>query len=159
MPAEIKVPTLGESVTTATIARWLKQPGEPVSADEPVIELETDKVSVEVAAPSAGVLGPHEVSEGDEVEVGALLTVVTEGGAAAGRTPAPAAAPVPPPAASAPASGIGPAQASRPRPRPRLARPAGFSRRARPAARWRARLPRPRTWSATGMRRCRPHRR
>ncbi len=103
MPAEIKVPTLGESVTTATIARWLKQPGEPVSADEPVIELETDKVSVEVAAPSAGVLGPHEVSEGDEVEVGALLTVVTEGGAASGRTPAPAAAPTPPPAAATPA--------------------------------------------------------
>ncbi len=113
MPAEIKVPTLGESVTTATIARWLKQPGEPVSADEAVIELETDKVSVEVAAPSAGVLGPHEVSEGDEVEVGALLTVVTEG-SAAGRTPAPAAAPVPPPVASAPAQAPVPAQAPAP---------------------------------------------
>ncbi len=109
MPAEIKVPVLGESVTSATIARWLKQPGQQVSADEPVIELETDKVSVEVAAPTAGVLGPHEVSEGDEVEVGALLTVVNEGAAAAGALkPQPAVqapAPAPPPAhAAAPVS-------------------------------------------------------
>ncbi len=105
MPAEIKVPTLGESVTSATIARWLKQPGEPVSADEAVIELETDKVSVEVAAPAAGVLGPHEVSEGDEVEVGALLTVVTEGAAAGAskQAPVPAPAPAPAPAAASPA--------------------------------------------------------
>ncbi len=109
MPAEIKVPVLGESVTSATIARWLKQPGEQVSADEPVIELETDKVSVEVAAPTAGVLGPHEVSEGDEVEVGALLTVVSEGGAAAG-------APTPKPAVQAPAPAPTPAHAAAPVP-------------------------------------------
>ncbi|MCQ8279193.1 2-oxoglutarate dehydrogenase complex dihydrolipoyllysine-residue succinyltransferase [Acetobacteraceae bacterium KSS8] len=88
MPAEIKVPTLGESVSSATIARWLKQPGESVAADEAVVELETDKVSVEVSAPVAGKLGPHEVAEGDEVEVGALLSVVEEG---AGSSPAPAA--------------------------------------------------------------------
>ncbi|MBE7212157.1 MAG: dihydrolipoyl dehydrogenase, partial [Gluconacetobacter diazotrophicus] len=69
MPAEIKVPTLGESVSAATIARWLKQPGDAVAADEPVVELETDKVSVEVAAPEAGVLGAHAVGEGEEVEV------------------------------------------------------------------------------------------
>ncbi len=104
MPAEIKVPVLGESVTSATIARWLKQPGEQVAADEPVIELETDKVSVEVAAPTAGVLGPHEVSEGDEVEVGALLTVVGEGGAAAATPRAQPAVPAPAAPASAPAA-------------------------------------------------------
>ncbi|NVN31364.1 dihydrolipoyl dehydrogenase, partial [Endobacter medicaginis] len=79
MSAEIKVPTLGESVTSATIARWLKQPGESVSVDEPVVELETDKASVEVAAPSAGVLGDHAASEGDDVAVGALLATVEEG--------------------------------------------------------------------------------
>ena len=88
MSAEIKVPTLGESVTSATVARWLKQPGESVSADEPVVELETDKVSVEVAAPEAGVLGSHAVDEGGEVEVGALLTTVEAGsGAAKSGTP------------------------------------------------------------------------
>ncbi|MBE7213347.1 MAG: 2-oxoglutarate dehydrogenase complex dihydrolipoyllysine-residue succinyltransferase, partial [Gluconacetobacter diazotrophicus] len=88
MPAEIKVPTLGESVSAATISRWLKQPGDAVAADEPVVELETDKVSVEVAAPEAGVLGAHAVGEGEEVEVGAVLATVEAGGGAA---PAPAA--------------------------------------------------------------------
>jgi 2-oxoglutarate dehydrogenase E2 component (dihydrolipoamide succinyltransferase) len=83
MSVEIKVPTLGESVTTATIAKWLKQPGEAVKEDEPVVELETDKVSVEVAAPHAGVLGPQAVKEGDEVEVGALLATVEPGKAGA----------------------------------------------------------------------------
>ncbi|MCP1241966.1 2-oxoglutarate dehydrogenase complex dihydrolipoyllysine-residue succinyltransferase [Acetobacter lambici] len=83
MSVEIKVPTLGESVTTATIAKWLKQPGDAVKEDEPVVELETDKVSVEVAAPQAGVLGPQAVKEGDEVEVGALLTTVEPGKAGA----------------------------------------------------------------------------
>ncbi len=100
MPAEIKVPTLGESVTSATIARWLKQPGETVSADEPVVELETDKVSVEVSAPEAGILGPHEVAEGAEVEVGALLSVIEAAGG--GTAPKPAAAPAPAAAAPAP---------------------------------------------------------
>ncbi len=87
MSAEIKVPTLGESVTSATIARWLKQPGDAVAADEAVVELETDKVSVEVSAPVAGVLGPHEAAEGSEVEVGALLSVVEEGAAGAAKVP------------------------------------------------------------------------
>ncbi|MFT8518534.1 2-oxoglutarate dehydrogenase complex dihydrolipoyllysine-residue succinyltransferase [Acetobacter syzygii] len=93
MSVEIKVPTLGESVTTATIAKWLKQPGDEVKEDEPVVELETDKVSVEVAAPQAGVLGPQAVKEGDEVEVGALLATVEPGKAdaapAAPKTAAP----------------------------------------------------------------------
>lgn len=108
MSAEIKVPTLGESVTSATIARWLKQPGESVSVDEPVVELETDKASVEVAAPSAGVLGDHAASEGDDVAVGALLATVEEGaGEEGGGKPAPkpqaksAAKPAPKPAPKA----------------------------------------------------------
>ena len=104
MSAEIKVPTLGESVTSATVSRWLKQPGEAVTVDEAVVELETDKVSVEVAAPETGLLGSHAVAEGGEVEVGALLTTV-EAGAGAGAT----ARTAPGPSAPAQAS---PAQAS-----------------------------------------------
>ncbi|MGI4799008.1 MAG: dihydrolipoyl dehydrogenase [Janthinobacterium lividum] len=88
MPTEIKVPTLGESVTTATVAKWLKQPGEPVAADEAVVELETDKVSVEVSAPEAGILGAHAVAEGEEVEVGAVLATIGSGaGATNGASP------------------------------------------------------------------------
>ena len=89
MSADIKVPTLGESVTTATIARWLKKAGDAVAADEPLVELETDKVTVEVNAPSAGVMGALAVAEGDEVEVGALLGTVEEGGGASAPAPAP----------------------------------------------------------------------
>ena len=76
MATEIVVPALGESVTTATVARWIKQQGETVAADEPLVELETDKVTVEVNAPSAGVLSSIGVPEGTEVEVGAVLGVV-----------------------------------------------------------------------------------
>ena len=79
MSTEITVPTLGESVTTATIARWMKQPGEAVAADEPLVELETDKVTVEVTAPSAGVLTAISAPEGSEVEVGALLGIIEAG--------------------------------------------------------------------------------
>ena len=67
MSIEIKVPGLGESVTTATVARWLKKSGEAVAVDEPLVELETDKVTVEVAAPAAGVLSDIVVAEGGEV--------------------------------------------------------------------------------------------
>ena len=73
MAADIIVPTLGESVTTATIARWIKKAGSTVAADEAVVELETDKVTVEVNAPEAGVLSEIIAPEGAEVEVGALL--------------------------------------------------------------------------------------
>ena len=73
MATEIKVPTLGESVTSATVARWMKQEGDAVAADEPLVELETDKVTVEVSAPSAGVLTSISAPEGSEVPVGALL--------------------------------------------------------------------------------------
>ncbi|MBS0562553.1 MAG: 2-oxo acid dehydrogenase subunit E2, partial [Proteobacteria bacterium] len=93
MATEIKVPTLGESVTSATVARWMKQPGETVAADEPVVELETDKVTVEVTAPAAGILAGVTVAEGAEVEVGALLGTIEAAGSAAAPMPAPAASP------------------------------------------------------------------
>ncbi len=80
---DILVPTLGESVTTATVSRWLKKAGEAVAADEPVVELETDKVTVEVNASVAGVMGEPEAAEGAEVEVGAVIGSIASGGAAA----------------------------------------------------------------------------
>ena len=83
MSTEIRVPTLGESVTEATIAQWFKQVGEAVSADEPLVELETDKVTVEVPAPAAGVLAEISANDGDTVEVGALLGAIGEGNGAA----------------------------------------------------------------------------
>jgi 2-oxoglutarate dehydrogenase E2 component (dihydrolipoamide succinyltransferase) len=76
MPTEIRVPTLGESVTEATVARWLKQPGEAVARDEPVVELETDKVTLEVPAPVAGTLGEINAAEGTNVPVGAILATI-----------------------------------------------------------------------------------
>jgi 2-oxoglutarate dehydrogenase E2 component (dihydrolipoamide succinyltransferase) len=108
MATEIKVPTLGESVTTATVARWLKKAGEAVAADEALVELETDKVTVEVNAPAAGTLSDIIVDEGGEVEVGAVLGILSEGAAAArsATQPRPAANPAagvnPPPSASGP---------------------------------------------------------
>ena len=96
MATEVKVPTLGESVTEATVGQWLKKPGEAVAADEPIVSLETDKVAVDVPAPAAGTMGDIVAKEGDTVEVGALLGYVNEGAAAA-------ASPAPAPAASAPA--------------------------------------------------------
>ena len=83
MATDILVPTLGESVTEATIAQWLKKPGEAVAVDEPLVELETDKVTLEVNASAAGVLAEVFVQEGDNVEVGALLGRIAEGEAAA----------------------------------------------------------------------------
>jgi len=79
MSGEIRVPTLGESVSEATIARWLKKAGDAVAADEPLVELETDKVSLEVPAPMAGVLAEIMAEEGTDVEVGALLGTIEEG--------------------------------------------------------------------------------
>jgi 2-oxoglutarate dehydrogenase E2 component (dihydrolipoamide succinyltransferase) len=104
---EIRVPTLGESVTEATIGRWFKKAGDAVAVDEPLVELETDKVTIEVPAPSAGTLGEITAKDGETVAVGALLGQITEGGAPAAAKPAaaPARAPAAPPpaAASAPA--------------------------------------------------------
>lgn len=79
---QIKVPTLGESVSEATVAQWLKKEGEAVEADEPIVELETDKVTLEVNAPEAGVISKIIAGEGDNVEVDAILGEISEGGAA-----------------------------------------------------------------------------
>ena len=83
MATEVKVPTLGESITEATLGEWLKKPGDPVKADEPIASLETDKVAVEVNAPVAGVLAEHVASEGDTVSVGAVIARIKEGASAA----------------------------------------------------------------------------
>ena len=117
MPTEIKVPALGESVTEATVARWLKQPGDVVAMDDPLVELETDKVTLEVNAPAAGTLTEVVAGEGSNVAVGAVLGRIGEGGAKATASakpaaapkaaPAPAPQPAPPPAASPAASSSG----------------------------------------------------
>ena len=89
MAIDIRVPTLGESVTEATVGQWYKKAGDAVAVDEPLCELETDKVTVEVPAPAAGVLASISVNEGDTVAVGAVLASLAEGeGAAAGAAPA-----------------------------------------------------------------------
>src|SRR5665213_934963 len=80
--ADIRVPTLGESVTEATIGKWFKKAGDAVAVDEPIVELETDKVTIEVPAPAAGVLADIAVKDGETVAVGAVLGHITEGGAA-----------------------------------------------------------------------------
>ena len=114
---EIRVPTLGESVTEATIGRWFKKAGEAVAVDEPLVELETDKVTIEVPAPSAGVLGDIIAKDGETVAVGALLGQINDGAAGAKPAAAPAAAKAaaaPPPAAApapAPAAKVPPSDA------------------------------------------------
>ena len=105
MATEIRVPTLGESVTEATIGKWFKKPGDAVKVDEPLVELETDKVTVEVPAPASGVLSEIIAKEGDTVGVAALLGAIAAAGAA---TAAPAAAPK----AAAPAPVAAPATAA-----------------------------------------------
>ena len=104
MASEIRVPTLGESVSEATIGKWFKKPGDAVKKDEPLLELETDKVSLEVNAPVDGVLAELTVKEGETVGVGALLGTITAGAGAAVATPpavsAPATAPASKPAAA-----------------------------------------------------------
>ena len=96
---DIRVPTLGESVTEATIGRWFKKAGDAVAVDEPLVELETDKVTIEVPAPSAGVLGEIAAKDGETVAVGALLGQINDG--AAGAKPAAAPAKAAAPAAAA----------------------------------------------------------
>ena len=107
---EIRVPTLGESVTEATIGRWFKKAGDPVAVDEPLVELETDKVTIEVPAPSAGTLGEIAAKDGDTVAVGALLGMINDGAAGAAR---PAAAAPAKAAAAAPAATAAPAAAAK----------------------------------------------
>ena len=79
MSNQIVVPSLGESVTEATVSKWLKQVGEQIESDEPLVELETDKVNVEVFSPSTGTLSSIKAKEGDTVEIGALLGIVNDG--------------------------------------------------------------------------------
>ena len=109
MSSEIRVPTLGESVTEATIAQWYKKPGDAVAIDEPLCELETDKVTIEVPAQSAGVLAEVTVAEGETVEVGALLGSIGEGTGKENATENTA-----PPAETAPAASAEPTPAPPP---------------------------------------------
>jgi 2-oxoglutarate dehydrogenase E2 component (dihydrolipoamide succinyltransferase) len=88
MAVEIRVPALGESVTEATVGQWFKKEGEAVNADEPLVELETDKVTIEVPAPAAGTISEISASEGDTVEIGAVLGAIIEGRGAAAASPA-----------------------------------------------------------------------
>ncbi len=111
--ADIRVPTLGESVTEATVGKWFKQPGDAVAVDEPLVELETDKVTLEVPAPAAGVLSEIAAKTGDTVGVAALLGQITDGAGAPAKA-APAAAK--PPEAPKPASAPAPAASSMPLP-------------------------------------------
>ncbi|WP_307100708.1 2-oxoglutarate dehydrogenase complex dihydrolipoyllysine-residue succinyltransferase [Sphingomonas sp. SORGH_AS_0950] len=103
MATEVLVPVLGESISEATLGEWLKQPGDAVAVDEPIASLETDKVSVEVPSPVAGVMGQHAVKVGDTVQVGALLATVDAGGSAPAKTEAATPAVTAAPAAAAPA--------------------------------------------------------
>ncbi|WP_413060358.1 2-oxoglutarate dehydrogenase complex dihydrolipoyllysine-residue succinyltransferase [Sphingomonas carotinifaciens] len=120
MATEVLVPTLGESITEATLGEWLKQPGDAVAVDEPIASLETDKVSVEVPSPVAGVMGDHAVKVGDTVQVGALIATVDAGGSAPAKTEAkepavtatPASAPVPSASADSEPAGDSPAALS-----------------------------------------------
>ena len=104
MTTEIRVPTLGESVTEATIGKWFKAEGEAVLADEPLVELETDKVSVEVSAPSAGMLSSISAKEGDTVEVNALLGVIGDGAQQAPASPSATPSAIPPTGSASPAA-------------------------------------------------------
>ncbi|MBD8679303.1 2-oxoglutarate dehydrogenase complex dihydrolipoyllysine-residue succinyltransferase [Sphingomonas sp. CFBP 13720] len=114
MATEVLVPTLGESITEATLGEWLKQPGDAVAADEPIASLETDKVSVEVPSPVAGVMGAHAVQPGDTVSVGAMIATIDAGGGAVA-APKPAEAPK---ADAAPAAAAPTASAPAPAPAP-----------------------------------------
>ena len=108
--AEIRVPALGESVTEATIGKWFKKPGDAVAVDEPLVELETDKVTIEVPAPAAGVLADIDAKDGDTVAVGTLLGQIKEGVAPAAKAAPAATSPTPsqpqpaPPLQAAPAA-------------------------------------------------------
>jgi len=112
--AEIRVPTLGESVTEATIGKWFKQPGDAVAVDEPLVELETDKVTIEVPAPAAGVLSDIAAKDGDTVAVGAVLGQIKEGVGGAKAAATTAAAKPAAPSAALPAAKPAPAAAKAP---------------------------------------------
>jgi len=104
MATPIVVPGLGESVTEATVAKWMKKVGDPVKADEALAELETDKVTQELYAPSAGTLGEITAPEGSVVAIGAVIGQITDGAVAAAAPAKPTPAAAPQPAAPAPAA-------------------------------------------------------
>ncbi|WP_343951222.1 biotin/lipoyl-containing protein, partial [Nonomuraea longicatena] len=117
MPVSVQMPQLGESVTEGTVTRWLKKEGERVEADEPLLEVSTDKVDTEIPSPSAGVLTKIVVAEDETVEVGAELAVIDENGQAGAPAPAPEQAPAPQPEPVPAASSIPqPAPAAAPAP-------------------------------------------
>ncbi|OHV25128.1 2-oxoglutarate dehydrogenase, E2 component, dihydrolipoamide succinyltransferase [Parafrankia soli] len=122
MSVSVTMPRLGESVSEGTVTRWLKKEGERVEADEPLLEVSTDKVDTEIPAPASGVLGSIKVAEDETVEVGVELAVIEDGaagaGAAAAPAEAPAAAPEPPPAPAAAAPPPPPAPPAPPAPAP-----------------------------------------
>jgi 2-oxoglutarate dehydrogenase E2 component (dihydrolipoamide succinyltransferase) len=123
--AEIRVPTLGESVTEATIGKWFKKPGDAVAVDEPLVELETDKVTIEVPAPAGGTLAAIAAKDGDTVAVGALLGEIKEGaGAAPTKTsPAPASRPDQKTTTTAPIAAASEQPVPRPQPKAETPKP------------------------------------
>ncbi|MFF4499369.1 2-oxoglutarate dehydrogenase, E2 component, dihydrolipoamide succinyltransferase [Streptomyces sp. NPDC001401] len=127
MAVSVTLPALGESVTEGTVTRWLKAEGERVEADEPLLEVSTDKVDTEIPSPAAGVLASIKVAEDETVEVGAELAVIDDGTGAPAAAPAPAAAeaPAPAPVAEAPAAPAPVAEAPAPAPAAAPAAPAG----------------------------------
>ncbi|MFI6102560.1 2-oxoglutarate dehydrogenase, E2 component, dihydrolipoamide succinyltransferase [Streptomyces sp. NPDC051310] len=116
MSVSVTLPALGESVTEGTVTRWLKAEGERVEADEPLLEVSTDKVDTEIPAPASGVLSSIKVAEDETVEVGAELAIIDDGSGAPAEAPAPAAAEAPAPAAEAPAAPAPAAEAPAPAP-------------------------------------------
>ena len=151
MGIDIKVPTLGESVSSATVARWLKKAGESVAADEPLVELETDKVTVEVPAPQAGVLNAISAQEGAEVEVGAVLGTLEAGSGKAKAAPAQ-------PTKVTPPTGVNPPPAARgPVSRPASSAPDAAKHEPMPAAAKMMQGARPRAGSTRRQRQGRTH--
>ncbi|MGP3930851.1 2-oxoglutarate dehydrogenase, E2 component, dihydrolipoamide succinyltransferase [Nonomuraea sp. KM88] len=148
MPVSVQMPQLGESVTEGTVTRWLKKEGERVEADEPLLEVSTDKVDTEIPSPSAGVLTKIVVAEDETVEVGAELAVIDENGQAGATASAPEAAPAaepapqpaaqpepePEPAPAPPASSIPQPAPAQPAPAPQPAPQAPAPERQAPAA-------------------------
>ncbi|MFJ9805006.1 2-oxoglutarate dehydrogenase, E2 component, dihydrolipoamide succinyltransferase [Streptomyces wuyuanensis] len=127
MPVSVTLPALGESVTEGTVTRWLKAEGERVEADEPLLEVSTDKVDTEIPAPASGVLASIKVAEDETVEVGAELAVIDDGTGAAAAAPAPAAeqAQAPAPEPEQPAQAAPAAEQAAPAPAPTAEAAAG----------------------------------
>src|SRR5687768_18512561 len=126
MAVSVTLPALGESVTEVTVTRWLKAEGERVEADEPLLEVSTDKVDTEIPSPAAGVLASIKVAEDETVEVGAELAVIDDGTGAPAAAPAPAVEEVAAPPAPEPAPQAAPStEAAAPAPAPTAQAAAG----------------------------------